>query len=358
MERKVVESNESDGSAAGSRPISQCRKEDDVGPENQPRASWSPTANTEREADDAHQLHTAALDQLELQICTHLSKQQQQQQQQQQPQTGELHEDSQPHHVNDSWGSSVMPHPYRRGGDWDGAGAGNDSVQEGAAPSADMRGEATTPPSNPRFHHLPASAMPPMAKSYLFPSSMIAQQDPNSTDPPNLAGLSQRMEPGPASNFYQGAGGGDSRGDGPTYFRGAGQRSSSDVMPQPLPPYMNVSRSSISSFSDGAGSPFAYPGRNFGSNAASLPFPIITIPFRSTTSRPSPAASAAAKQGVSAATAGVGAASGLREHVASSGNVLQSLAAGLAWDGPFPTSGKEPTFPMKLYVLKYENHCE
>jgi hypothetical protein len=355
MEREEGESSGESGASA--RAASRCRKVDDA-PENPPRASWSPSANKEREADDSQQGNAAAIDQLEQQIRRHLSGQvQQPQQQPQQHPKGELQEVSQPQHENDSRGS-VMPYPYRRGGAWDGAGVGTDSVQEGDAPTADMRGEASTAPSNPIFHQVPAAVMPPLAKSYLFPSSLIAQPAPSSTNPPNLAELSQRMEPAPI--FYQETVGGHSNVDDGIggFLRDAPDRSPSGVTPQPLPPYTNLSRPSIRSFANAERGPFAHPGRNYGSNAgstASLPFPIITIPFRSTTARPPVAAAAGAAQGLSTATAGIGAPSGLHGPAAAfSTSNLQSLAAGLAWDGPFPTSGKEPTFPMKLYVQEIQ----
>lgn len=190
--------------------------------------------------------------------------------------------------------------------------------------------------------------MPPLAKSYLFPPSLMAQPAPHSAeDPSNMV---QRMEPA-STFFHHGAGGtgGGSNVDMGAYVR----RAASDVLPQPQTPYTTLSRPSVSAFADGGGSPFAFGGRNhYGSSAggggaaAALPFPIITIPFRSPTGR-SPVKAAAPP----AATAGIAGPGGLHGQAASaSTNSLQSLATGLAWDGPFPTSGKEPTFPMKLYV--------
>jgi HSF-type DNA-binding len=338
MERKEGEASDSSGaSARASSP--RCRKEDDgvVPPENDPRASWSPSANTASAADDSQRSSAAAIDQLEQQIRRHLLEQHQHESGWEENQGG-----LQPQHANDAWGST-MPYPYRRGAAWGGEGVGTPGpLYQEEESLADLRGEATAP-SKPLLQ-VPESELPPLAKSYLFPSSLIAHPAPNSMEPSNMAELSQRMEP--PSAFHQGVGGADSHVDGYSgvFLREAADRSSSDMRPRPLRPYSNLSRPSVTTLADAESGPSAFPGRNYGSSSgsgAALPFPIITIPFRSTMARPETAAPGAFRVPGKAAAAAA----------AASTNSLAPLGAGLQWDRPFPTSGKEPTFPMKLFVL-------
>jgi HSF-type DNA-binding len=346
MERKEGESSESGGAATRDASSPQCRKEDDVAllPESHPRAPWPPSANTASATDDSQLSSAAVIDQLEQQIRKHLSEQNQQE-------SGgeEIRRGLQPQHANDPWGSA-MPYAYRRDAAWGGAGVGTPGLPyQGVEPPADLRREATAP-SKPLFQ-VPESELPPLAKSYLFPSSLIALPAPNSMEPSNVAELSQRMDPEPS--FYQEAGGADAHADGSSegFLRESTYRSSSDMRPRPLRPYSNLSRPSVTTLADAESGTSAYPGRNYGSSAgsgAALPFPIITIPFRSTMARPPLATETAAPgafrmPGMAAAAAGAAAAS-------TNNNSLTPVGTGLQWDGPFPTSGKEPTFPMKLFV--------
>lgn len=359
MKRKEGEPSESVASAiaaAAARQISQFRTEGDV-PENQPLPPWSQHANSARDADDSQPSHTTATEQLEQQLRVQRSKQHQQQV------SAELQGGLEPRHVNDSW-SSVVPYAPRLDGAWDGGGVGTGSLHHEAAPTAAPREEATAR-SNP---HLPASVMPDWAKPYLFPSSLITQPAPERMEPWNVAGLCQRMEPS-SNSYIVPAGGRDSQKSlepsnaselcqrmepaSNSYIVAAGEREShgddgrrgclSDAMPQPLPPFKSFFHPSSRSFANAASGSFSHHGRDNSLNAGSgapFPFPIINVPFRSTMARPPNTMAASAAQGGSDVNTGIAASSALHGQ--------DPLTAALVWDGPFPISGKEPTFPMKL----------